>query len=495
LHRGYSFKFKKIKKEIGMQRKRLFSLFVGAVLVLLVSFGFLTLSNDGLTTAASFAPFMSVTTAPLSDYLGTWFAGTPIPSPGSNGGAGVGYSRNDTCWLYSINGDVDGTGTAPGQFRLYNITTNTWSTLPSYTGRAWVSAAKLGPVSNTNIYVFGGLPSGITGWENMTGTLQQYNINTNTWTMKTSAPVPAGSAGFCGYQDSLLYAVGGQGSSSTAIANVQLYNANTDTWRAATPLPIERGNGWMVIKGDTIYYGCGTGSTISTFGTNNNNIFVGVISQTDRANITWTNSTVTYPGTSSHRMDAALFGRNGIFIGPGCTGSFWGPGTTEAYTWQGGSSAFVSVGPTLAETSDAQVGTASFERGDYTIWKAVIATGLLSGVAPYHILNTQVYTDSCLTVIGIGNINTTVKEYSLSQNYPNPFNPSTRISFNLQKSSFVKLIVFDILGHKVATLVNEVKQAGSHSIDFNASSLSSGIYFYKLESNGFADIKRMMLVK
>jgi hypothetical protein len=474
-----------------MQRKRLFGLFVGVILVLSVSFGFLTLSNDEPTIAASFAPFTSVTTAPLSDYLGTWFAGTSIPSPGSNGGAGVGYSRNDTCWLYSINGDINGLTIAPGQFRLYNITTNKWSTLPNCTGRAWVSAAKLGPVSNTNIYAFGGLPSEPSGWTDMTGTLQQYNINTNTWTMKTSAPVSAGSAGFCDYQDSLLYAVGGIGVGGTPIAFVQLYNANTDTWRAATPLPDARVNGWMVIKGDTIYYGCGCGPTTATY---NNNIFVGVISQTDLANITWTTSAKTFPGTSKHRMDAALFRNNEMFIGPGSVASFWGAGTNDAYTWQGGNSSFVFVGPTLAATSDAQVGTASFRRGDYTIWKAVIATGL-SGTDPFHILNTQVYTDSCLTVTGIGNTNTTANEYSLSQNYPNPFNPSTRISFNLQKSSFVKLVVFDILGHKVATLVNEVKQAGSHSIDFNASSLSSGIYFYRLESNGFTDIKRMMLIK
>lgn len=86
-------------------------------------------------------------------------------------------------------------------------------------------------------------------------------------------------------------------------------------------------------------------------------------------------------------------------------------------------------------------------------------------------------------------------EYSLSQNYPNPFNPVTRINFNLQKNGFVSLKVFDIVGREMQTLVNENKPAGSYSIDFNGSEFSSGVYFYRIEANGFSDVKRMILVK
>ncbi|MFZ4591600.1 MAG: T9SS type A sorting domain-containing protein [Ignavibacteria bacterium] len=85
--------------------------------------------------------------------------------------------------------------------------------------------------------------------------------------------------------------------------------------------------------------------------------------------------------------------------------------------------------------------------------------------------------------------------YSLKQNYPNPFNPATNIRYEIPKTGFVKLVVFDALGCERRTLVNEVKQAGNYSVDFIASELSSGIYFYKLESNGFSDIKKMMLIK
>ncbi|HEY5533689.1 MAG TPA: S8 family serine peptidase [Ignavibacteria bacterium] len=86
-------------------------------------------------------------------------------------------------------------------------------------------------------------------------------------------------------------------------------------------------------------------------------------------------------------------------------------------------------------------------------------------------------------------------EYSLSQNYPNPFNPTTKINFALPKQGFVTLKIYDVLGREVRTLVNEVKSAGQYSVDFNASEFASGVYFYKLETNGFNDVKRMMLIK
>ncbi|MGH2576049.1 MAG: T9SS type A sorting domain-containing protein, partial [Ignavibacteria bacterium] len=78
---------------------------------------------------------------------------------------------------------------------------------------------------------------------------------------------------------------------------------------------------------------------------------------------------------------------------------------------------------------------------------------------------------------------------------PNPFNPSTVIKFDIVKSSNVKLIVYDILGREVKTLVNEILQSGSYELTFNAPKLSSGVYFYEIAADGFRDIKKMILVK
>jgi len=87
------------------------------------------------------------------------------------------------------------------------------------------------------------------------------------------------------------------------------------------------------------------------------------------------------------------------------------------------------------------------------------------------------------------------EKFELNQNYPNPFNPSTKINFSIPKQAFVSLKIYDMLGREVAQLVNQELTPNTYSIDFNASTLSSGVYFYKLESPGFSDIKRMMLVK
>jgi len=86
-------------------------------------------------------------------------------------------------------------------------------------------------------------------------------------------------------------------------------------------------------------------------------------------------------------------------------------------------------------------------------------------------------------------------DYSLSQNYPNPFNPSTKISFTLPSSSNVSLKVFNTIGQEVSELVNENLQPGKYSTDFNASKLSSGIYFYTLMTNNFNTTKKMILIK
>ncbi|HRE41472.1 MAG TPA: T9SS type A sorting domain-containing protein [Ignavibacteria bacterium] len=87
-------------------------------------------------------------------------------------------------------------------------------------------------------------------------------------------------------------------------------------------------------------------------------------------------------------------------------------------------------------------------------------------------------------------------EYSLSQNYPNPFNPNTKISFSIPKDIKVTLVIYDILGREISKLVNnELKQTGIHTYHFNASRLTSGIYFYSLITNDFKQTKRMVLVK
>lgn len=91
--------------------------------------------------------------------------------------------------------------------------------------------------------------------------------------------------------------------------------------------------------------------------------------------------------------------------------------------------------------------------------------------------------------------NITVSKYDLGQNYPNPFNPSTVIKYSVEKAGMVTLKVYDLLGREIATLVNEAKQPGSYTINFNASNLASGMYLYKIETDSYRAVKKMLLVR
>ena len=86
-------------------------------------------------------------------------------------------------------------------------------------------------------------------------------------------------------------------------------------------------------------------------------------------------------------------------------------------------------------------------------------------------------------------------EFELSQNYPNPFNPSTNLEFGISELGFVSLKIYNTSGMEIATLVNEIKTAGYYSVNFNASSLSSGVYFYSISADNFTATKKMLLVK
>lgn len=88
-----------------------------------------------------------------------------------------------------------------------------------------------------------------------------------------------------------------------------------------------------------------------------------------------------------------------------------------------------------------------------------------------------------------------VVEFALGQNYPNPFNPATTINFSLAEPTFVKLAIYNLLGEEVQVLKNENMNAGSYNVSFDATSLPSGMYLYKIETPQFSSVRKMMLMK
>jgi hypothetical protein len=126
---------------------------------------------------------------------------------------------------------------------------------------------------------------------------------------------------------------------------------------------------------------------------------------------------------------------------------------------------------------------------------------ILTGQGSYDLTNANLLTQGNLyitytnVITDVENGNYQINSFNLSQNYPNPFNPSTKIEFSLAETQFVNLKVYDVLGREVTTLLNEEITAGKHSKDFNASGLTSGIYFYSIKAGDFTETKSMILMK
>ncbi len=115
-------------------------------------------------------------------------------------------------------------------------------------------------------------------------------------------------------------------------------------------------------------------------------------------------------------------------------------------------------------------------------------------IGTYHFFGVQIniyYT----AITDVSNKELEIKDYTLLQNYPNPFNPSTVISYSLPQSDFVQLKVYDMLGREVAVLVNKEQKNGTYEVQFNASNIYSGVYFYRLQSGGFEETKKLVLLR
>jgi len=122
-----------------------------------------------------------------------------------------------------------------------------------------------------------------------------------------------------------------------------------------------------------------------------------------------------------------------------------------------------------------------------TVWADQSPSGNLQAV--------QVQQISAVVTDLEGNKDNLPVSYELKQNYPNPFNPTTEIAFTLANQENVSLVVYNIIGQEVATLISSPMSAGSHAVKFNAANLSSGIYLYRLKAGNFVSIKKMILLK
>jgi hypothetical protein len=161
-------------------------------------------------------------------------------------------------------------------------------------------------------------------------------------------------------------------------------------------------------------------------------------------------------------------------------------------------SVFIFTSPTLpaTEPSTPTIGPSTFTATDATDLGRLALRQGSSSIAPTVTIDGIVVATSWSGIVSsVHNISSIVEKFTLSQNYPNPFNPTTNIQFKVASKEFVKLNVFDILGKEVAVLVNGILQPGTYEAKFDGSMLSSGVYFYRLQTESYTETKSMTLIK
>jgi len=165
----------------------------------------------------------------------------------------------------------------------------------------------------------------------------------------------------------------------------------------------------------------------------------------------------------------------------------------------GASSGVVLTGGAVSSNIFWQVGSSATISGDFQgniLAMTAITQNIGASINGRVLARNGFVTLNGSSVLPVNSHNSeTPKQFSLNQNYPNPFNPTTTISFDLPVSSYVTIRIFDALGREVSVLLSGVFPAGKYSQQWNASSMPSGIYFYRIQSGSFTDTKKLLLLR
>jgi photosystem II stability/assembly factor-like uncharacterized protein len=350
-----------------------------------------------------------------------------------------------------------------GVFRSTNNGTN-WTHVPV---DGWVSALAV-----QNNYIFA-------------GTMTQVYISTNDGTSWTQTSLN---------QNAYSFAISGNNIFAGSYLGVYLSSDNGTNW---TQTALNNQQVWAL---DTL----------------GNNIFAG----TGNGILLTTNNGANWTQTSLNDQDIRSFAIRGNNIFAGSQGPDFGVyvSTNNGTSWTH-TPLYSNTGAMTSSGNNVFAGTANYPAGTGGIWlttnnganwtlknEGFIITSYSSNVMSLLVTNNDIFAGTwgnsiwrrslsdIITSTKISN-NEIPENFKLEQNYPNPFNPSTNIIYNLAKSGFVKIVVFDALGREVQTLVNENKPAGVYKTTFNALSVQSGVYFYKLMIGDYSDVKKMVVIK
>jgi len=172
----------------------------------------------------------------------------------------------------------------------------------------------------------------------------------------------------------------------------------------------------------------------------------------------------------------------------GSTDNTFNTNSNECYVFSPGANTWQQLPNKPTSWLTGQSGTVNMGSN---IWKLICASGFASS----YLSQNEILSDTLNPIGVIQNGNSIPEKFVLMQNYPNPFNPETKISFELPVNAFVKISVYDLTGKVIAVPHSGDLSAGSYTLNWSAAGISSGIYFYRLETEKYSDTKKMIVVK
>jgi|GEM_PF-1163612 len=281
---------------------------------------------------------------------------------------------------------------------------------------------------------------------------------------------------------------------------------NLGSFPKTNPNSISSGKGVVIVKGNAqLSYSLGD-VTVD----NNKISFVKTNDSTNNNNLNNINSSlITEPFTLNNNSDFSFSAMNGLIDSAAALAALGNSGYIEYKT----ELIDDATGAVLGTLSDTKISSSNLLSDNVSSFK-VNTDGLGGKTVKMRLtVNTNLYKPEYYEIerySADGNVtgkfsadtkeisvqgSEIVKSYELGQNYPNPFNPTTIITYQIPKDGFVTVKVFDALGREIKTLVNDFKSQGKYSVNFDASSLSSGVYFYQLKAGDYTSIKKMVLLK
>ncbi len=410
-------------------------------------------------------------------------------------------------------GEIDSSISVTNTCEIFDVQNNTWHFVDSMNYPRFYHQLIL--IDSNDVLAIGGYNQ---------KSCEIYSIDKNEWTLTDSLKIMRNF----GWTTTLLndgqvIVVGGLAYSSDLkntyyLNDVEIYNPNTKKWRQTDSLKIGRyGHTATLLHSGELLVAGGAGKECEIFNpsnekwsiadslnieryqqsavllTNGNVLIAGGENYNDPTN-PWLNSCEDYNPTENKwtvvtPMYFARFDHSSILLFNGLilfTGGDHGNDTWELYDPDTFKNLYWAKYPVTQSAQEIKLLNNGniISIGGFT-WKD----------SSLPVLSATNMCEIYSTITGIIHFNSNIRSFNLFQNFPNPFNPTTRINYDINTPGNVKIVIYNTLGQKIKTLINQYTNTGTHSIIFNGSSIPSGIYFYRLQSGSFISTKKMLLLK